>query len=1130
MDACRLRLLAGVLLVGSIVPGTGPVLAADPGLGVHESANTGPVTVAVPARVRTYRQFDPGTDVADVYVRTSGISFALASVPDPRVPRHRRAYDLAIIAIMQGMQDRGYSLDRFAFPWQAVLSGDEGNAGGEGMTTDDCRYGVMLFRRDLWRGNPRAGAQGAAPAIHALYVVPETATYGVPMRSAHAAMQRILAQTGKLPSGKAPGACKEAKEEGDPEGEAEAEETAETAAEPDSRETPAPSASAPSAETAAAATAPTGRLARHALCDTPSDYVLLSGPTFSGSVDSIAQLNARAVGEGGPPLCAVSPSATAASNRAVTGGAASTGLRFHSLAVSDDAKLAALWDMAGRIGARGRNSSVVILYDTSLFGSEVCPVDRHEPAADCAAGTLDERGRRQCLCRNSHRISYPSNIADVRAALQPEVKEDESLTKKVALGKYLPLDHGAGNGSEFPDGRQSRLTATGAYLQLQRIMGVLKNLDPRLVIVVGTDVRDRMFLFEQLREGLPSAQLADLEADTLSNHPQYIHATRGAVLTASERIAWFTAPPGSGVVMEVGATDLQVLQRALVRGIDAAGWHARTELPTGCAFSHDQGPVMHVVGRKALLPLLCPTPKERWLRLRTAPALALASFALLLLGAPLSRNSGALARTGWLGRWSLGCYHRLRHVAGGYDPTLNRSTGLVLLALLLMLLLALVLQNRVLAAIVLVVGPAYSWAISYLAGAYDTLSGRATPQAKGVRRLRDTVRMHPLAAAAILLAAVAAALWLFADEFGKAVMVRLGFAAHAGMALCIAVMLAVLVLLLADSALAVARGASRRNEAVVLHALGLAHESGERGRLRRMFRCPLCPASTVMAVGMIALALCVLYAVPVKLTVFGAPASVLALVCVIAMSYVSLLFLVTAIRMRQRATRVAALVKDAVLAAGNGAAGETEAGVGALGLWPPEMTPGVRFASTPAVARVKDGGRHAIGLLAPACRQEFAQALRTLSSAAPAQADAGQAKRDARLALFALLASEVSQVRWATFSGVAACLAVAGFVYLYPVSGADAFMLFNLAVLSLAGLFAGHTAMSLERNEVMSNLLCNRSAKMEWSGTLFNYIALPFVVLTIVIAITQIPGVINLGGGMFDSTLKELASTLFGGL
>jgi len=1054
-----------------------------------------PVSGTVPSGLAVYRQFDPDTDVVDAYARVSDIAFAMASVPDPRVPRHRRTYDLSIAAIMQGMQDQGYSLDRYSFPWQAVLAGDEAQATQE---TDDCRFGLMLFRRDRWREHGREVTAGvpSPPSVRALYVVPETATYGVPLRSALAAIGRIQKQTG-----------------------------ATTAPPPCAPPVPEESeAAAPDAQVAAWAP-PTGvtlRLSTHPLCGS-GRYLLLSGPHFSGSVESLLQLNARSVADGGPRLCVVSPSATASSNRRVEDATGGNALDYRSLAVDDDTKLAALWRLAARIGVRKRDSGIVILHDTSLFGGEVCPSATLPPppeAAACAPTQKDPALARRCLCARAYQISYPSNIADMRAALQPDVEGDASLTRKVALGKYLPLDHGAGRGSEFPDGRQSKLTAAGGYLQLQRTMGVLKNLDPQLVIVVGTDVRDRMFLFEQLRDALPSAQLADLEADTLSAHPQYIHATRGAVLMASERIAWFKNARSGGFDMAVGATDAQVLQRAMVRGIDARGsWNGRTALPS-CAGDLSAPPVIHVVGRKAMLPLICPSKNERRLRLYAAPLLALASFAALLLTAPLARPGRRQATdTAWGNR----SYHWLHGMAGAYDPAIHARTIWALLALALMLAMAAVLQNRVLGAITLVVGPAYCWAIAYLAGAFDTLGGR------GPRHTRagwlQILRHHAMAVVSILLAMTGAVLWLGADGFGRAVMVRMGFDAGYGMALCIAVMLAVLLLLLADSALAVARGASRRNASVVVQALGLVDDSDERTRLRRMFQCSLLPLSPMMAVGLVALALCLLYAVPVKLTVFGKLASVLALVCVIAMSYVSLLFLVTATRMRQRAMRTAALLRDAVRAA----VAVTE-GVGeTLGTWPPEATAGVRFASTPAVARVQDGGRQAVHLLTPAGRPAFAHALAPLTTPAP-DGTTAPLSRDARLALYVLLASEVSLVRWATFCGVASCLAVAGFVYLFPVSGADAFILFNLAVLALVGVFAGHTAMSFERNEVMSNLLCNRSAKMEWSGTLFNYIAVPFAVLVLVIAITQIPGVINLGGGMFDSTLKELAMTVFGGL
>ena len=859
------------------------------------------------------------------------------------------------------------------------------------------------------------------------------------------------------------------------------------------------------------------RLSFHPMCGR-HPHLLLSGPHFSGSLESLVQLDKRIRADGGPRLCVISPSATAGSNAYVEGTHNDGTLRYRSLAVDDDTKLATLWRMARRIGVREASTGIAILHDTSLFGGEVCPraVLPAKPVV-CRGESLDAASARRCLCANSHQISYPSNIADMRAALQPDTKDDTSLTRKVALGKYLPLDHGAGNGSEFPDGGQSRLTAAGGYLQLQRTMSVLKNLDPRLVIVVGTDVRDRMFLFEQLREALPSAQLVDLEADTLSAHPQYIHATRGAVLMASERITWVTAAPGGGVNMAVGATDAQVLQRALVRGIDASGGGGgRTALPT-CDSMLSAPPVMHVVARKAVLPLICPSPGETRYRLRAAPMLALGAFGMLLMVTPVAR---VRRRSTHPASWWSPARYRSWSGAVAYNPAINTHTIWVLLALAMMLAMAAVLDNRVLGGIVLVVGPSYCWAMAYLAGAFDTMDAGGSRHS-----LMSALGDHALALVAVLLALAAALLWIGADTFGGAVMVRLGFAASHGMALCIAVMLAILLLLLADSALAVARGASRRNVRVVIRALGLKDESDEHTRLEQMFNCTLLPVSMPMAVGIIALALCMLYAFPVKLTVFGMPASVLALLCVIAMSYVSLLFLASAIRIRQRATRMAALLRDAVRAAETVANGASEA----VGLWEPQATAGVRFASTPAVARVQDGGRHALHLLTLAGHRDFRKALAPLKGPARRGPPMPLARK-ARLALYVLLASEVSLVRWATFCGVASCLAVTGFVYLFPVSGADAFILFNLGVLALTGVFAGHTAMSFERNDVMSNLLCNRSAKMEWSGTLFNYIAVPFLVLAIVIAITQIPGVINLGGGMFDSTLKQLTTMLFGGL
>ena len=1092
------------------------------GMALVETEEGTQLRVVPPAQV-AYRQLDQDDRIASFYHPNARISFSLVTVPDPRVPRHRRAYDLSIVALMQGMQDQGYSLDRYIFPWQQQPEkkgeeegdgkkkdkdkdeGDDKNESDKGpdtRSTDDGRYGLMVFRRDDWRQS--TGIHSTAevpPRLQVMYVLPETATYGLPPMTACRAVMRILTQTGEEKEKRANLPC---------------------------------AVKADVAGNPLAMSDPWTRLSSHPICDGDSrkPYVLLLGPNFSGSMNSLAELNRELTSHGLPRVCAASASATAASNPAIRGyaGPAGTPLEFHTIAVSDEDKIAWLWDFSKLAGINEPNR-IVILSETSTFGGEICPVSdtpqQGMPSGDaCSSPELGNAQKRKCFCRFAYRISYPSNIADVRAALQQPLADNEALLEKMALGQYLPLDHGAGNGSEYPVSQQSTLTASGTYIQLQRTMKLLKNISPspRLVVVVGTDVRDRLFMFDQLREGLPSAQLVDLEADLLMNHPQYIHASRGALLMASERLAWYMGRGDGGYNMEVSASDVQVLQRSLVRGIDEnAEWRRKSKTPLpACSTMPVDGPIAHVVVRKSVVPLLCLDKKGKDLWLIYVPTLAAASFLLLFLAAPISRRMGLDARRG---RPMARASEYLQKKFDGYDPAINRSLILVILALLLMLSFSALVSNLVLVSIALVVAPLYCWAISYLTGAHDAIqmpSGAKAPGPIVTSFLSD----HALGVAALLLSAAMAGLWLSANEFDGLLLARIGYSAGAGMALPIALILTALVLLLGDSALAVARLASQRNAAVVEEAFAIVPRSAAAGELRRAFTVNLFPRSTLMIVGMLFLLLCTLAAYPTKVTVYGHAASLLATVAVAAMNYVALLFLVNAIRMRQRALWVVSLIRLRVSAAGNGNQGD-----GVIGLWPASQASDIRFASTPAMARVKGGGSLAIWMLGARSQQWFARALgRLLHVPSPLDGESGPQCRRARIALHTLLASEVSQIRWATFCGLAMCLAIAGFVYMYPVSGANAFILFNLAILTLMGLFAGHTAMSLERNEVMSNVLCNRTVKVEWSGTLFNYVAVPFVVLAVVIAITQIPGVINLGGGFFDSTLKELASTIFGGL
>ena len=49
---------------------------------------------------------------------------------------------------------------------------------------------------------------------------------------------------------------------------------------------------------------------------------------------------------------------------------------------------------------------------------------------------------------------------------------------------------------------------------------------------------------------------------------------------------------------------------------------------------------------------------------------------------------------------------------------------------------------------------------------------------------------------------------------------------------------------------------------------------------------------------------------------------------------------------------------------------------------------------------------------------------------------------------------------------------------------------------------------------MLSNILCNRPKKAAFSGSLFAYAALPFLALGFAIAVSQVPGVVDWGGGI----------------
>lgn len=61
-------------------------------------------------------------------------------VPDPRVPRYRRLYDLSLEAIQMGMLAQNYALDRWSLRWR-LDDGSEGQGNLGAPARDPIRSG-----------------------------------------------------------------------------------------------------------------------------------------------------------------------------------------------------------------------------------------------------------------------------------------------------------------------------------------------------------------------------------------------------------------------------------------------------------------------------------------------------------------------------------------------------------------------------------------------------------------------------------------------------------------------------------------------------------------------------------------------------------------------------------------------------------------------------------------------------------------------------------------------------------------------------------------------------------------------------------------------------------------------------
>lgn len=1096
---CSLILLVCAALLGGTAAGAAQKsiehmpsakTAAGPAASQQESAASARQSKSCPnpgGKPGSGKQIDPACDLRNLYPEAHTIGIALAIVPDPLVPRYKRNYDLAIQAIELGMLKDGYVLDRYYLPWQRKSTptskdtNTDTSAAPPSDTTDTAvpvphgAFGLMTFRCDGWRGDA-CGYPGTPTdsntEIRAVYVVTDIETRGVSRSSFICALNRIRGELND-PSVDNHEGC--------------------------------PTAYPSSLKT------PDTLLLRYPANDcADARRLVILGPDFSGALDSIGELTADLHDEYAVNgVCLVPAAATDSSNAKI----ASRFRRVHysRMAVTDWEKLRdiAALTKSFRMDLKGTGAGVAILAEASTFGFGVC-ADSMAPAIYPASAAGEDLQADASavgeLCKNSPRMYFPASIADVRYGLyrQKQASGSELATAFQSLPKeHLPLEAGAENGSEYPESSQAELTAVSVQLSLDAVLNGLRLRKPSVIVVVATEVRDRLFLFEQLREKVPRAMLIDLETDTLLSHPTFLYATRGSLALASAHVlqddeklfGCEKTPPGRSParIVRSWSNDIEAILFDSVSRL-----YAGTPAPTPCI---SEGPspersakagvrrsALHVVTFHGLRQVNSPFTGEpldddhdvrlasiiRWTWLACL-ALALSWLLPLALSKPLAWSKPLMR---------LACIPQLLTLALFLPSVfllaveMGREHG----------------NYSVLAAFVgcVMIG---TW------GLFSGSTQLASSAQHAQRPLAGSILSGVWAALAIVIASLLKTDVMQRQRatshlLSSPKLTELGLDLQGGLAYYVMVAVGIFAMLYVSMAVATIYAVAGRNNRL-LGSVAPRSVSG--------------PSSTLAYPGLVVgIAVLISAAVAsdlngffggVRLTLFGPDASKIALLIMGATTAAAVFMTCASVGALRRTRVISAHVQSSIRDSRNAKGLRT----GIPGLWQEHTHAQLAFAATPASALLRDGG--------DAVKNLVGKPLADWQNLLEAALSRGQDGTEIRYALYAFFATEISIFRWSVVSAVLCAMASVLVVYLFPIE-ADLLLLVNLAALALCGVICGYGCMVFEGDEVLSSVLCNRSKRIRLSTTLFGLIAAPFIALAIAITVIDIPGVVDWGDGI----------------
>ncbi|KLD63113.1 hypothetical protein Y882_13095 [Dyella japonica DSM 16301] len=470
---------------------------------------------------------------------------AVVTMPDPVETRLGRSFDTELTALVSAFQAKEYVLDGFAFTW-APRAPDDKPAPNEADASRRSLPSVMLFRKDNWRScksktDKQADAAACESTYYVLFLVGETPSFGIHpesfIRAARCAMALDASnrqQKNSLPDAFNQTDCDRI-----------------------------------------AWKAPINGVSWS--CDA---NLAVIGPTFSGAMESMASALSKVATEARDQAIKSAAATAKATNQASgnaaleTTGAACQGpghlnivLRTPSASVDSNdqivqnAYLSPLQPfvslnytpLAYSVGHQLervkrylerrilRGDKVVILSEESSFGLGASKLampssssSSAPPALPASTASSPASSSSTATARRVQFISvqFPPNIAAIRSE-HVQLKQEESKQRRSMLPeRLLELDlTGVERGVDQPPTYQPSLSSRSDELMLYQTFDALQRfVTPAAVIIVATDVRDRLFLLSEIRNAFPGALPVVLEQDNLMVHPDYRAMSRGSII------------------------------------------------------------------------------------------------------------------------------------------------------------------------------------------------------------------------------------------------------------------------------------------------------------------------------------------------------------------------------------------------------------------------------------------------------------------------------------------------------------------------------------------------------------------------------------------------------------------------